>query len=391
MIIKKVSILSIVLLSLVIINCVKMNEIKNNKNQNITIAFTGDVMLGRLVNDYVILGDKPSTYVWGDMLDLLKKADLRIINLENAIASTGREWSKTPKVFFYRADPKAIDVLKAANIDYVTLANNHVLDYEEEAFIETLKHLEKNNIPYAGAGRNLSEASKPAFLTTKGIKIAVIAFTDNMPEWEATKTKPGVNYIEVFIDGKNFGMSANRSRMRGSQDSLANSPISEHAQKSLIFDRLEKIIKEAKNKSDIVIVSAHWGPNMRQRPTKAFKEFAHAIIDAGADIFHGHSAHIFQGIEIYKGKLIMYDTGDFVDDYAFDEELRNDQTFLFLVTLNKERIEKIELVPGLISLMQVSQTKGIDFEEITNKMIKLSEEMGTKMVKKSDRLEVVLE
>ena len=363
---KKLVILTFIVLS--IIGCqikeksieTKEMKIKKENVQNITIAFTGDVMLGRLVNDYVILGNKPTNYVWSDMIDFLRNADLRIINLENAIASSGREWSKTPKVFFYRADPKAIDVLKAAHIDYVTLANNHVLDYEEEAFIETLEHLEKNKIPYAGAGRNLSEAEKPAFLTTKGIKIAVIAFTDNMPEWEATKTKPGVNYIEVSIDGKNFG-------------------------------KLEKSIKEAKNKSDIVIVSAHWGPNMRQRPTKAFKEFAHTTIDTGADIFHGHSAHIFQGIEIYKGKLIMYDTGDFVDDYAIDAELRNDQTFLFLVTLNKDKIEKIELIPGLISYMQVNKAKGIDFEEITSKMIKLSEEMRTKMVKKEDRLEVVME
>ena len=128
---------------------------------------------------------------------------------------------------------------------------------------------------------------------------------------------------------------------------------------------------------------------MRQRPTKQFKEFAHAVIGSG--IFHGHSAHIFQGIEIYKGKLIMYDTGDFVDDYAVDEELRNDQTFLFLVTLSKNKIEKAELVPGLISLMQVNKAKGLDFEDIKNKMIKLSEELGTKMVKKEDRLEVVLE
>ncbi len=356
--VKKISILFIILL-LFTISCENESE-QMKTNQNITIAFTGDVMLGRLVNDYVILGNKQSTYVWGDMLDLLKKADLTIINLENAIAKKGKEWSKTPKVFFYRADPKAIDVLKAADIDYVTLANNHVLDYEEEAFIETLQHLEMNKIPYAGAGRNISEAEKPAFLTAKGIKIAIIAFTDNMPEWAATKTEPGVNFIELSMDEKNFG-------------------------------RLERSIKEVKNKPDILIVSAHWGPNMRQKPTKAFKEFAHAAIDSGADIFHGHSAHIFQGIEIYKGKLIMYDTGDFVDDYAVDEMLRNDQTFLFLVTLNKEKVEKIELIPGLISLMQVNKAKGLDFEEITNKMIKLSEEMGTKIVKKNDRLGVVLE
>lgn len=332
---------------------------KENKMETITLAFTGDVMLGRLVNDYVILGNKPSEYVWGNFADLLKEADLTIINLENAIAESGKEWSKTPKVFFFRADPKAIDVLKAAGIDYVTLANNHVLDYEEEAFIETLQHLEKNNISYAGAGRNIEEASKPVFIGAKEIKIAVIAFTDNTPEWEATKTKLGVNYIEVSLDEKNFG-------------------------------RLKKSIEEVKDKADVVIVSSHWGPNMRQRPTKEFKEFAHAVIDAGADIFHGHSAHVFQGIEIYKGKLIMYDTGDFVDDYAVDPILRNDQTFLFLVTLSKNKIEKIELVPGLISYMQINKVHGKEFEEIADKMIKLSKEMGTKVIKKKDRLEVII-
>lgn len=358
--------ISIILLLLFIVSCQieenpnKIEQMKKQSSTNITIAFTGDVMLGRLVNEYVILGNKPNDYVWGDIISLLRNADLTIINLENAIASSGKPWSKTPKVFFYRADPKAIDVLKAAGIDYVTLANNHVLDYDYEAFIETLEHLESNKIPYAGAGRNLSEAEKPAFLEADGIKIAVIVFTDNMPEWAAEEKKPGVNYMEVSMDEKNFG-------------------------------RLKNSIEKVRNKSDIVIVSAHWGPNMRQRPTKAFKEFAHATIDAGADIFHGHSAHIFQGIEIYKGKLIMYDTGDFVDDYAVDEELRNDQTFLFLVTLDKSGIKKVELIPGLISMMQVNKAKGIDFKVITNKMVKLSEEMGTKMVKKEDGLEVVME
>ncbi len=358
---KKAKILLLSVILLFAIGCKIKTEVEDmaQSRGNITIAFTGDVMLGRLVNDYVILGNKPVSYVWGDMIELLQKADLRIINLESAIAKYGREWSRTPKVFFYKADPKAIDVLKAANIDYVTLANNHVLDYEEEAFIETLEHLEKNKIAYAGAGRNLSEAERPVFLTVKGMRIAIIAFTDNMPEWKASEKKLGVNYIEIFMDDKNFG-------------------------------RLEKSIKEAKSKADIVIVSAHWGPNMRQRPTKAFKEFAHAVIDAGADIFHGHSAHIFQGIEIYKGKVIMYDTGDFVDDYAVDEGLRNDQTFLFLITVRKG-IEKIELIPGLINYMQVNGAKGSDFEEITNKMIKLSAEMGTEIIKKEDKLEVVLQ
>lgn len=330
------------------------------KKDTITLAFTGDVMLGRLVNEHVILGGKPINYVWGNMLGLLKNADLTIINLENAVAKSGVPWHKTPKVFFYKADPKAIDVLKAAGVNYVTLANNHVLDYEEEALIETLQHLEKSKIPYAGAGRNIAEASKPAFLKAKDIKVAVIAFTDNMPEWAAEKAKPGVNYIEILMDNKNFG-------------------------------KIKKAIEDVKRKADIVVVSAHWGPNMRQRPSNEFKKFARAAIDAGAYIFHGHSAHIFQGIEIYKGKLIMYGTGDFIDDYAVDPLLRNDQTFLFLVTLSKGKINKIELIPSIISLMQVNRAYGSDFEEISEKMIMLSKEMETKIIKKENKLEVVLD
>jgi poly-gamma-glutamate capsule biosynthesis protein CapA/YwtB (metallophosphatase superfamily) len=76
--------------------------------------------------------------------------------------------------------------------------------------------------------------------------------------------------------------------------------------------------------ADLVVFSIHWGPNMRQAPPDEFKQFARAVLDAGADIFHGHSAHIFQGIEIYKGKPILYDIGDLIDDYYVDIVNKND-------------------------------------------------------------------
>jgi poly-gamma-glutamate synthesis protein (capsule biosynthesis protein) len=95
--------------------------------RELVLAFNGDVMLGRLVNE--MIRHMGASYVWGDTLPFIKKADLLLINLESVIAKDGTPWDKTPKVFFFRAYPNAIDVLKIAGIDYVSLANNHSLDF----------------------------------------------------------------------------------------------------------------------------------------------------------------------------------------------------------------------------------------------------------------------
>src|SRR5512144_9629 len=100
------------------------------------IALTGDVMLGRLVDQYVIqnrsIGPEK---IWSDVLPLMLKADRRLINLECMISGWGREWKPDSKAFHFRAQPRAIDFLSAAKIDCVTLANNHVLDYGTDALI----------------------------------------------------------------------------------------------------------------------------------------------------------------------------------------------------------------------------------------------------------------
>ncbi len=125
---------------------------------------------------------------------------------------------------------------------------------------------------------------------------------------------------------------------------------------------------------------------MQERPTQLFQEFAHAVIDMGVDIYHGHSAHIFQGIEIYKKKLIMYDTGDFIDDYYVGPGERNDKQLLFLVTVWQNKIEKIEMMPVEISMCQVNIAKGDIRKEISETIIGLSAEFGTEIKKKNDNL-----
>lgn len=301
-------------------------------------------MLGRLMND--ALRRSGTAYPWGDTLPLLRSTDLRLINLECVIAESGEPWTRTPKVFHFRADPSAMETLRIAGIDCVSLANNHVLDYGETALREMLDRLDKAHIRYAGAGHDLAEASRPAILQANEIRIAVVAFTDNQPEWAATPSQLGVNFVPISPDG---------------------------------VARLEDAIAAATAHADLVICSAHWGPNMRQRPTREFQDFAHRLIDLGVDLIHGHSAHVFQGIEVYRGKPILYDTGDFVDDYAVDPELRNDRSFLFLLALSPTGVTGIDLLPMLISHCQVNRATGEDFDQACATMQQLSAELGSQL------------
>src|SRR5215475_9413414 len=106
------------------------------------IALTGDIMLGRLVDQYVIQNRsvRPHT-LWGDVLPIMLGADCRLINLECVISDKGEKWHPTTKAFHFRASPRAIDFLRAAQVDGVTLANNHVLDYDTDALLDCLKLL----------------------------------------------------------------------------------------------------------------------------------------------------------------------------------------------------------------------------------------------------------
>ena len=128
---------------------------------------------------------------------------------------------------------------------------------------------------------------------------------------------------------------------------------------------------------------------MVEYPPRAFQLFAKGLIDAGADIFFGHSSHVFQGVENYKGKLILYDTGDFVDDYAVDPVLRNDMSFIFKVEVDKTGPSKLELIPVLINgqeFCQVNLAHGNLAEDIMGMMKRRSDPFGTEFDAKKESL-----
>jgi poly-gamma-glutamate capsule biosynthesis protein CapA/YwtB (metallophosphatase superfamily) len=316
-----------------------------------TLALTGDVMLGRGVNETLrtVRPEEP----WGDVQPLLDSADLRIINLECAITEHKQPWSLTPKVFHFRADPVATEVLKAARVDACSLANNHTLDFEEQGLLDTLRHLEEAGIRYAGAGRDAEEAARPALLEGG---VALVAFTDNEPPFAAGPDRPGTNYLPVSLEPE-------------------------------VLRRVEVEVEAAREAGARTIVFAnHWGPNMVQRPREIFRRFARAVVDRGVDLYYGHSAHLFQGVEIYDGKPILYDTGDFIDDYAVDPNLRNDRSFLFRVSVEGGDLKRLELFPVFLPYARVELARGAEREATLDLMLSLSAEMGTTFDRREDRL-----
>lgn len=293
------------------------------------LGFTGDVMLGRLVND--IQQTRPPPAVWGTIHDCLIALDGLFINLECCLSRQGDKWTRTHRPFHFRADPAwAIPALEAVGVDWACLANNHVLDYGEVALADTLDELDRSGIAHAGAGMTAADAWEPVRVSVGELEIALIAFTDNTPEYAADAATPGTARVDIAP-----GDTAVRNRVRQS-------------------------LKTAHRwEPDLLVVSGHWGPNMVTTPASSFETFAHWLIDQGVDVIHGHSAHVFQGIEVYDGGLVLYDTGDFVDDYAVDDDLRNDRSFLFeLMVTESGVIDALRLRPTEISNYAVHRASG---------------------------------
>ncbi len=322
-----------------------------------TLALTGDVMLGRLVDKDIIRNPElEPEHVWGDSLPLLRSADARLINLECVIAASGQRWRPWAKPFHFRAHPRAIDALTVAEIDFVSLANNHSMDYGIDALRECVDLLDRAGIVHSGAGRDGAEARRPAYFTTNGGTFAIVSLTDNEPSWEARDTGWGLFYIDYGEEG-----------LRGPYRSY-----------------VEKAIAAARRSSGVVIVCAHVGANWGA-PTRAMRALARQIVDMGADCYWGHSNHTPQGVEVYRGKPIIYSAGDFVDDYAVDPLQRNDLSFLFMLEWKKPAW-KLALYPTKIEKRQVNRARGDEAALAMDRMNGLSRAFGTTVFQEEERL-----
>jgi len=328
------------------------------------LALLGDVMLGRLVND--ALNTLPPTYPWGDTLPILRAADAVIANLECVLADHGVP--QPEKAFTFRSDTKNVAVLHAARFAAVSLANNHALDYGREALVECLSVLRGYGIAVAGVGRSIDDAAAPALVPFGGCAspapevppLALVAWTDNEPAWEAGPHTPGVFYVELTPGG--------------------------HDPREEV---LLSVVAAAANAGQFVIVSAHWGPNWGDEPLPTHIRSAHRLIDAGARVIFGHSPHVFRGVELYHGKPIFYSCGDFIDDYLVNDAERNDLSCVSVLDYEEGRLRRLLLYPTVICRFQARLARGADREIFLERAARLCRACGTRTQIVPEGLEIL--
>jgi poly-gamma-glutamate capsule biosynthesis protein CapA/YwtB (metallophosphatase superfamily) len=319
-----------------------------------TLAFVGDVMLGRGVS--AMFSSRAPESFWGDVLPVMRSAGAVIANLESPITEAASEWHRTWKAFRFRASPAAVEVLRAGNIRCVNLANNHALDYGEDGLIETLERLDAAGIVHAGAGRDLADAIRPALFDVAGARVGVIGLTDNMSEFAARRRQPGTNVLR--IDDRNVTLG--------------------------LIDLLVRDLRRAG--AGTVVLSVHWGPNLRTWPPMRFRHFARAAVELGIDIVHGHSAHLFQGVEKWGDGLILYDTGDFLDDYWVFPGVRIDRSFIFVVEVRNGRPGRLIMRPVMLAHGRVGFAKGVEFAATVATMRRRCRRFATPLVANGDGL-----
>ncbi|TDC85014.1 CapA family protein [Actinomadura sp. 7K507] len=273
----------------------------------VTVALAGDTMLGRGVADE-IAASGPNGLFSDDVREIFSGADLGLVNLECCVSGRGRKWDAPGKPFHFRAPPAAAEALAGLGVDCVTLANNHALDYGPEALADTLRHLGGAGIQVVGAGASPEEARECVVLEAGGLRIAVVGVTDHPVDFAAGHGRPGVAHAELEKGVPGY---------------------------------LVEQIRRLRESDDVVLVLAHWGPNMTREPLPYVRRAAGELVDAGATLVAGSSAHVFHGVAL----PVIFDMGDFIDDYAVDGRLRNDLGLLFLVTLDGAGPSRVEAVP----------------------------------------------
>ncbi|MGJ0452199.1 MAG: CapA family protein [Methylocystis sp.] len=357
----------------------------------VRLFLCGDVMIGRGVDqilpspcppklyeeyvssaeDYVRLAEAAAgpisrpvdySYVWGVALAELEAhaPDARIVNLETSVT---RSETAEHKAINYRVSPQNAECLRAAGVDCCALANNHVLDWGRPGLFQTLDTLERLGVAFAGAGRTIDEAQRPAILDIprKG-RVVVLSFAlpdSGTPlEWAATPSSPGVNLLRDLS----------------------------HASVDVACD----LARSAAQSGDILVSSIHWGSNWGYGVSTAQRQFAHRLIeDAGASVIHGHSSHHAKGFEVHRNRLVLYGCGDFLNDYegiSGYESYRGDLSLMYFADIDAASgdLLQLRLVPLHMRRLRLERASTADAEWLAQKLDRESARFGVRVRRQPD-------
>ncbi|HEX6425351.1 MAG TPA: CapA family protein [Acidimicrobiales bacterium] len=315
------------------------------------LALAGDTMLGREVGR--VLAADPGAPIFDEgVRAVAAEADLFVANLECAVSDRGERWPDPDKPFFFRAPPVAAEVLADLGVDCVTLANNHALDYGADALLDTLAHLDAAGIAAVGAGADEATARAPAVLRAGALAVGVVPLTDHPVDYAAGPARPGVAYADL-----------RRGVPTWVTDAIAGLG------------------------TDVVVAAPHWGPNMVAEPVGHVRAAAAVLRSAGATLVAGHSAHVFHGVD----DRVLYDLGDFVDDYAAHPVLRNDLGLLFLVTFDGATPVALEAVPLALDFCRTRLAADEDAAWVRARFRAACAAFGTRVGERDGRVTVELQ
>ena len=327
--------------------------------QDVSLIAVGDIYIAGAKNPFA------------KTKDLLKSADLTFANLEGSyfdgpgtIITWSPSWSPAATVTGgLRSCVKGLEYIADAGVDVVQFANNHCMDYGADAFVATLDNLDDHGIKYCGAGRKLREATKPAIFERNGLRFAFLSYASQFKWFSGrhNREKPGFATIRV--------------------DPMYEPP---HINKEEIASMVNDI-KFARQSADIVIVADHWGVGTSHTLAVSQRAIGHAAIDAGADLVLGTHPHVLQGIEIYRGKLIIYSLANFVFSTwqgGFDSMVLN-------VSFSTNGVTKAFFYPVIENALrqpELAQPGGERFGLICNLMRGLCKELETELVVDNDKV-----
>lgn len=272
-------------------------------------------------------------YIWGNVFDRLDRfaPDFRVINLETSVTSSEECWAG--KGVHYRMHPDNLDCLTTGAIDCCVLANNHVLDWGYAGLGDTIGSLYGAGIAPVVAGPTIVQASRPSVHDLDGLG-RVLVFAVGSPSagvphsWSAGADRPGVWVVD--------------ERQAGAVAQVAQS------------------VREYRQDGDYVVLSIHWGPNWGFEIEPSQRSFARRLIEqADVDLVFGHSSHHVKGLELYRGKLILYGCGDLLNDYEGirgHEDFRDDLGLLYLVSIEppSSRVTRLRMIPTRVQRMQLT-------------------------------------
>ena len=312
-------------------NNIYIREGKKKGEAEITIA--GDLCLtedGFVIDKYDTVNDLKQC-ISPEILQITNESDLFYVNHEYTISDRGTPLAG--KYYTFRAKPERMSILKEMGTDIVSLANNHVYDYGEEALLDTVDLLENAGIPYVGGGRNIDEAKRPFYFIINGIKIGFVG-------------------------------ASNGERIRYTPQATEESAGILRAYDTTEYNQ---VIREASMECDYLIAYIHWGTEDSNYLNSDQQRWGREFLASGADIVIGGHPHVLQGIEYVDGKPIIYSLGDF----WFNHETK--YTGVLKLNIQYDGLREMSFVP---CLQRDFTTQYLHTEEEQRKLYDFLEELS---------------